>query len=243
MRTLIRVSLFCIGAVVLLFATGLLWLHFYSRDLPDIGALANFAPMTVTRAYDPCLKHESLVIPYDSIGSNLRNALNAAEVREDDPGVPMGTFRSFTDHALHRATLSMQISRTLFCTPSRPFQRQLAELRAAAQLERRFSRRELFTIYTNRAYFGEDLNGAQAAAQHLFHKNADELDVGEAALLAGLIKSPSLYSPIKHPDRALVRRNQVIDAMIANGSLRSSDGGTAKTSQLGVATVLPNSVQ
>ena len=243
MRTLINVSLLCVGAVVFLFATGLLWLYYYSRDLPDLGALAKFAPMTVTRAYDPCLKREALAIPYDSIGTNLRNALNAAEVREDDPGVLTATYRSFTDHALHRATLSMQISRTLFCSPSRPLKRSLAELRTAAQLERRFSRRELLTIYTNRAYFGEDLNGAQAGAQHLFHKNPDGLDVGEAALLAALIKSPSLYSPVKHPDRALMRRNQIIDAMIASGDLSSSDGGIAKASPLGIATVESNAAK
>jgi penicillin-binding protein 1A len=243
MRTLIYVMLFCIGAVVLLFATGLLWLYFYSRDLPDIGPLANFAPMTVTRAYDPCLKRETLAIPYDSIGTNLRNALNAAEVREDDPGVLTTTYRAFTDQAPYRATLSMQITRTLFCSPSRLFERQLAELRTAAQLERRFSRRELFTIFANRAYFGQDLNGAQAAAQHLFHKNTDGLDAGEAALLAALIKSPSQYSPLKHPDRALMRRNQIIDAMIASGGLSSSDGGIAKASPLGIATVDSNAAK
>lgn len=240
MRVLTQVIAFCLGVVAVLLAATLLWLYCDSHGLPDIGALASFPPMTVTRAYDPCLKRDALAIPYDSIGTNLRSALNAAEVREDDPGVLTTTYRAFTDQAPHRATLSMQISRTLFCSPSRLFERQLAELRTAAQLERRFSRRELFTIFANRAYFGEDLDGVEAAARHFFHRGPNELTVDEAALLAGMIKSPSLYSPVKHPDRALMRRNQIIDAMIASGSLSSSDGGIAKASPLGIATVDSN---
>jgi penicillin-binding protein 1A len=93
----------------------------------------------------------------------------------------------------------MQISRTLFCTPSKMLHRNLAELRAAAQLERRFSRLQLFTIYANRAYFGQDLIGVEAAARQFFYKEPDNLNVGAAALLAGLIKSPSLYSPGQAP--------------------------------------------
>jgi membrane carboxypeptidase/penicillin-binding protein len=225
----------CMGVIAFLCATGLLWLYYDSRNLPDMGYLAKFSPSTVSGAYDPCWKHESVAIPYNSIGSNLRKALNAAEVREDDPSVLMSTYWSFTDRALHRATLSVQISRTLFCAPAKMSERSLAELRAGAQLERRFSRRELFTIYANRAYFGEDLNGVEAGASRFFHKQPDELTVGEAALLAGVIKSPSLYFPVKHPDRALIRRNEVIDAMIASGTIKITEGAIANESSLGLA--------
>jgi penicillin-binding protein 1A len=230
-----RTIFFCMGAIAFLLATGVLWLYYDSRNLPDIGSLAKFSPSTVSRAYDPCWKHESVAIPYDSIGRNLINALNAAEVREDDPSVLTTTYRSFTDRALRRTTLSVQISRTLFCAPSKMSERSLAELRAAAQLERRFSRRELFAIYVNRAYFGGDLNGVEAGARQFFHKQPNELTVGEAALLAAVIKSPSLYSPFNHPDRALNRRNEVIDAMIASGTIKLSDGAIAKESSLGLA--------
>lgn len=236
MRELIKLIVFCVVVVALLFAGTLLWLYYDSRDLPDIGAVANFSPTKATRVYDLCWKHESVAIPYDSIGNNLRNALNAAEVRENDPSILTTTYRSFTGGTMHRATLSMQISRTLFCTPSKMLHRNLVELRAAAQLERRFSRQELFTIYANRAYFGQDLIGVEAAARHLFHKEPDNLNVGEAALLAGLIKSPSLYSPVEHPDRALSRRNNVIDAMVASGTIKASDAEIAKASPLGLAT-------
>jgi len=236
MRVLIKLIVFCTVVIALLFAGTLLWLYYDSRDLPDIGVVASFSPMKATTAYDLCWKHESVVIPYDSIGNNLRNALNAVDVRENDPSILTATYRSFTGSTMHRATLSMQISRTLFCTPSKMLHRNLAELRAAAQLERRFSRRELFTIFANRVYFGQDLIGVEAAARQFFDKEPDNVSVGEASLLAGLIKSPSLYSPLKHPDRALSRRNEVIDAMVASGTIKASEAKIAKASPLGIAT-------
>jgi membrane peptidoglycan carboxypeptidase len=237
-----RIASFLAGILVLIPVVGFCWLYFYSRDIPDIGALAKFSPTIVTKADDLCWKHQSVAIPYNLIGSNLRNALSAAEVREDDPSVLTETYRSFTGRALHRATLSVQISRTLFCTPSTMFARSMSELRAAAQLERRFSHRELFTIYANRVYFGGDLNGVESAALSFFRKEPEELNVGQAALLAGVIKSPSLYSPINHRDRALLRRNNVIDAMSASGTIKASEGAIAKAAPLGLAAD-PNSTK
>jgi penicillin-binding protein 1A len=215
MRAFVRILLGGLGVIFLIIAAGLFGIVFYSRDLPDMKALAQFAPTSVVRVSDPCLKTATVAIPYDSIGDNLRAALSAAEVREDDAGVLTQTYRGFTDQTkLPRATLSLQISRTMFCSPSRAMTRQLEELRTAVQLERRFSRRELFTIFANRAYFGDNLVGVEAASQSFFQKDPIQLRIGDAALLAGLIKSPSRFSPFEHPDRALQRRNEVLDAMV-----------------------------
>jgi penicillin-binding protein 1A len=203
MRILIRTLVVCVTAVTLLVGSGLFWFYYYSRDLPNLRDLVQYAPVTVAQVSDPCLGH-SIALPYDSVGSNLRNALEVDEVREDDPHVLTTFYRSFVgEHKLHRATLSIQISRTMFCTPSRQLHRELAELRAAAQLERQFSGKELFTIYANRAHFGDNLIGVDAAAQHLFRKNPAELNINQAALLAGMLRAPSFYSPFKHPDRAM----------------------------------------
>jgi len=114
--------------------------------------------------------------------------------------------------------------------------RQLDEFRTALQLERRFSRQELFTILANRLMFGEDIVGVEAASQHFFHKEPSQLLVGEAALLAGLLKAPSYLSPIKHPDRALQRRNEVIDAMLKTHSISESEAYAAKASALAITT-------
>jgi len=167
----------------------------------------------------------------------LRAALSAAEASEDDPGMATETYRRFTHNGgLHRATLSWHISRTMFCAPSRTINRQLDELRTAVQLERRFSRRELFTIFANRLMFGEDMVGVEPASQHFFHKEPNQLLVGEAALLAGLVRAPSYLSPIKHPDRALQRRNEVIDAMVEAHAISESEASTAKDGPLPIMT-------
>jgi len=163
----------------------------------------------------------------------MRAALRVAEFEEDGPGVLDATFRDFSDTSRpHEAALSMQISRTILCTADKPLKHALNEFRVAVQLERHFSRRELFTIFANRLYIGENTFGVEAASQHYFHKEPNQLHIEEAALLAGLVKSPSRYSPTVHPDRALQRRNEVIDLMVQSHSISDSDAITAKSSPI-----------
>ena len=235
MRMLLRIGLFGFGAVTLALIVGFGWFFFDSRGLPDTQAVAMFAPETETYVSDPCIKAASIAIPYDAFGVNMRAALSAAVVREDDPSVVTERYRGFTDKGrLHRATLSLHISRTMFCGPSKPLNRLLDELRGAVQLERRFSRRQLFTILANRLSFGEDQVGVKAASQLYFHREPSQLAIGEAALLAGLVKAPSYFSPMKHPDRALQRRNEVVDAMAKTGAISESEATTAKSTPLAI---------
>ena len=196
-------------AVVLLVAlSGLFWFRYYTRDLPDIGSLAAYAPAATAQLTDRCLK-PSVAIPYELIGDRLALALETTERR-----------------------MPLQISRTMFCTPSKQLTREIAELRAASLIERRFSQREILAIYANRVQLGENLTGVEAASQYFFHKNPNDLDLAEAAMLAALFQSPSLYSPLKHPDRALNRRNEIIDAMAANRSIPKDDAEAAKAERL-----------
>lgn len=220
MRWLIRVLLICFAAVLLAGAAVGFWFFLYSADLPDFKALARYAPAQETRISDPCLPGESIAIPNDAIGYNLRAALNAAE----------GNERS------GQAGMRMQISRSMFCEPSRILEREVNEGRVAEQLRWRFSQNRLLTIYANRVGFGEGCTGVEAAAQHYFHKEPNQLDIAEAALLAGLIQRPSYLSPDKHPDRALNRRNKVIDAMVAGSAISSEQGTAAKAEALSVTT-------
>lgn len=236
MRASLRILGVLFSLVVLLIGAGVTWLFFYSADLPDMNALAQFAPTSVTRVSDPCLQEASIAIPYEAIGNNLREALRATEVSEGDQEGPSDTYRELTGQTSHRATLTLQISRSMFCAPSKALNRQVKELRTAAQLERRFSRRELFTIFANRAWFGDGQVGVEAASEHFFQKEPNQLQVGEAALLAGLIRAPSRFSPLVHPDRALQRRNEVIDAMVAAHAVSATEGEAAKVSSIEVAT-------
>ena len=237
MRTLLKMFLVCATAVVLLQVTTIAWFLFYSQDLPDTRLLAQFAPTTPVTVSDRCLK-ESNAIPYTSIGSNLQSALRAVAVSETDPGVLTELYQQLTGHqSPQRAALSLQLARTMFCEPSKMLNRREKEIRTAVQLERHFSRRELFTMYANRTYFGDGLIGVQAASRSLFLKEPGELTVAEAALIAGLVKSPSRYSPLQHPDRALQRRNEVVEAMLGNGTISVSQAETAKATALGLASL------
>jgi penicillin-binding protein 1A len=236
MRMLPKICLIGLSAIALVPVTGIAYLFFDSRGLPAAQEIAQFAPASIAQVSDPCFKGPAVAIPYDSIGTNLRASLGSAEASEDGPGVLAETYRGFTHvKGYHRGALSWQISRTMFCAHSKPLDRQLDELRAAVQLERRFSRRQLFTIFANRIVFGDGLVGVETASQHFFQKEPNQLLVGEAAMLAGLVKAPSYLSPIKHADRALRRRNEVIDAMVEAHALSGVEASTAKNSPLTVA--------
>ena len=236
MRGLLKAALISLTGLLLVLGTVLGWLFLYSRDLPDMKALSQFAPKVATTVSDPCLGIATVAIPHDSIGSNLRVALMAVEGSEDGPSVLEEATRAFRDQRGGIRALSSHISRTMFCIPAKATVRLEEELRTALQLERHYSRRELFTIFANRLYFGENVVGVEEASQHYFHKDPDKLLVEEAALLAGLVKAPAYFSPTNHPDRALKRRNEVIDAMVAARALLVSEAEAAKARPLQVAT-------
>jgi membrane carboxypeptidase/penicillin-binding protein len=232
MRVFLWTCLIAVSAIALLVSTVFGWL-FFSGALPGGQGLAQFAPVHPTRVSDPCLTASLVAIPYESIGNNLRAALSAAEFNAGDPGVLMETYQGFSDqNHPHHPTLSQRIAREMFCEPSRTLSRQVEELRAAVQLERRFSSQDLFTIFANRLVFSKDIVGVEAASQHFFHKAPNQLLVEEAALLAGLVTAPSYLSPIRHPDRALRRRNEVIDQMLEVHAITESTASAAKGSPL-----------
>lgn len=235
MRALLKIALGVLAVCALVVVFGLSWFFFYSSDLPDLSAISQFAPQTSTKVSDPCLKSPSIAISDDGIGDNLRAALTVAEAGEDGPTAIEETSRAFSDVRGHPA-LAFQISRTMFCSPTKTGSRDLKQLRVAAQLERHFTRRELFTIAANRYYFGADLIGVQGAAQHFFHKIPSQLTVGEAARLAGLVRAPSYFSPDQHPDRAVRRRNQVIEAMVASHAITQAEAEDAIAIPLNIAT-------
>ena len=104
----------------------------------------------------------------------------------------------------------MQLARNLFLSPDRSFHRKVQETMLAIQIERRFTKPQIFTLYANQIALGHGVYGFEAASEFYFGKQAKNLTLEEAALLAGLPKGPTLYSPINHPDRAQKRRNLVI---------------------------------
>lgn len=235
MRRTLRFGLACLGSMALALTIGLAWLFLDSQGLPSLQSLAQFAPVEKTRVTAPCLNAPSIAIPYELIGNNMRSALGAAETPEDGPGIAAVTFRAFAERSSSNpASLSMRIARTSSCGTAKQLDRQIDEIRLAVQLESHFSQRELFTIFANRLFFGENLVGVESASQHYFHKEPDQLLLSESALLVGSAKNPSRFSPVVHSDRALLRRNQVIDAMAERHLISESEASAAKATPLEV---------
>ena len=112
----------------------------------------------------------------------------------------------------------------------RMLKRHLLEYKAAVQMRRRFTTEQLVTIYLNQAPFGQDLVGAESASLHYYGKHASDLDIAQAAMIAGLLKSPTLYSPERHPERAKDRRNSVIQRMLGSGTITAEQADAGQQS-------------
>ncbi|MCU1243897.1 MAG: Penicillin-binding protein [Candidatus Acidoferrum typicum] len=200
----------CLGlaALVLIAAAGVCgWFFVYTNDLPKTEQLSEFAPAVGHLATDSCLAGLSFAIPFDGIGKPFLDAFESAERR-----------LSFSD----------QIARTLMCNRlERAGRYHLDVFRLSWHIRRRFSEQQLFTIYVNRAYFGPGATGIENASDHFFQKSANALTIEEAALLAGVLRSPAMFSPFKHPDLALQRRNEILQAMAARGKLNATEFAAA----------------
>jgi penicillin-binding protein 1A len=226
----------------------------YSDDLPEVSALDNYTPNTITRVLgrDGALVGEfaverRVVVRYDEIPLVLRQAILAAE----DSG--------FFDHAglsisrmvlaLLRdivssgnvpggSTLTQQLARNLFPKTigfDRTWERKIKEALVATQIEKRYSKPEIFSMYCNQIYFGHGAYGVEAASQLYFRKHLKDLALEEAALIAGIIQANVRQSPYVNPDAAKRRRNYALDRMAAEGFITAEQSTDAKAKPIVVS--------
>jgi penicillin-binding protein 1B len=134
------------------------------------------------------------------------------------------------------STITMQLARGFFLSPEKRFKRKFIEILITFQLESRFSKQQIFEMYANQIPLGHrgsyDINGLGEASQAFFGKGLKQLDTAEYALLAGMIQSPSRLDPYRHPERAISRRNVVLDSMVETGAISASEATRAKAEQL-----------
>jgi penicillin-binding protein 1A len=141
------------------------------------------------------------------------------------------------------STLTMQLSRNLFLSPERSWGRKVQEIMLSIQIERRFTKPQIFALYANQIFLGGGAYGFEAGAGFYFSKHARELNLEEAALLAALPKGPSEFSPVRFPERALRRRNLVINSMLEDGKITKEEADRAKAAPLALRIQTdPNSV-
>jgi membrane peptidoglycan carboxypeptidase len=138
------------------------------------------------------------------------------------------------------STITQQLAKQLFLTPQQSLSRKAQEVALAYQLTQTYSKKQILEFYLNRSYYGAQQYGVQAAAQTYFHKDARNVDLAQAALLAGLPQSPDAYNPVQHFDAAKVRQKEVLDAMVRDGDITARDAALAYDEQLQVTPPVNN---
>ncbi len=216
----------------------------YSDDLPAISALDTYHPDTITRvlARDGTVAGEfaverRVVLRYDEIPVLMRQAVLAAE----DSGFfehfglsVTGLVRAVVVNLVQMrkaggaSTLTQQLARKLFLTDEKTWERKAKELLLSVQIEKRYTKEEIFTLYCNQMYFGHGAYGVEAAALLYFGKSVKELVVEEAAMIAGILQGNARQSPYVNPEAARRRRNYTLDRMAAEGFVSASDAAEAK---------------
>ena len=206
-------------------------------------------PLLITGLSDDANRTKRRLITYNEIPSNLVQAVMAIEDRRffDHGGVDyirlLGALRNDMTPG-HRwteggSTLTMQLARGFFLTPERRLKRKLIEILITFQLEHRFTKQQIFQMYANQIPLGQRgsfaINGFGEASQAYFGKDMRQLDLSECALLAGIIQSPSRLNPFRHPERAIERRNLVLDSMVETGAISKDEAERAKAESLHLA--------
>jgi len=227
----------------------------YSVDLPQIQELEQYRPSTTTDLYDRkgrivgsfALERRE-VVGYDGFAPVLRQAVISIEDKNFESHWGINVFRvagaAWHDIRSHgraqgASTLTMQLARNLFLSSDRTAMRKIQEAYLAIQIERAFTKQQIFTLYANQIYLGSGMYGFEAASEYFFSKHAKDLNLTEAALLAGLPKGPAAYSPVLNPERALNRRNLVLSEMESDGVITHAEAQQARAAPLGLHIAQP----
>jgi penicillin-binding protein 1B len=205
-------------------------------------------PQLITALSEDKNRTKRRLVSYNEIPPRMVQAVTAIEDRDFFTHGGINYFRiakcAFSDLVTHHrtcggSTLTQQLAKNLFLSPEKRIKRKLIEILITFQLENRFNKKQIFEMYANEINLGQRgsyaINGFGEAAQTFFGKNLQQLDLAECALLAGTIQSPTRLNPYRHPERALTRRNVVLDSMVETGAITASEAERAKAEPLRLA--------
>ena len=229
------------------FIVGLILLIILSRGLPSIEQLEDFDPDLVTQIYssdgvliDQLFQTKRVFVNPDSIPMYMQNATIASEDKrfENHWGIDAKSFlRALAINILSLSyeqgfsSITQQLARNLYDAIGfeNSIWRKLKEIITAIQIERTYTKNEILGMYLNTVHFGHGTYGVEAAAKRFYGKNTSDLSLGESAMLVGLLPSPASYSPINHWDRAVNRRDIVLNLMIEQGYITEVERDSAQT--------------
>ena len=219
-------------------------------DLPQVEELEELKPNIVTQVFaaDGSILGEfaiekRVLVRYEEIPDVLRNAIIATEdenffnhIGINVWRIPAAVWANFRSGRKGQgfSTLTMQLSRLLFLSPQKTYERKIREILLALEIERRFTKKEIFALYCNLVNFGHGHYGVEAASRFYFGKSAKDLNLEEAALIAGIPQSPPRLSPLDHPQAATRRRGLVLNRMVAENYLTVAQAAEAQAKPLGV---------
>src|SRR3984957_346639 len=222
----------------------------YSIDLPQMDDLARYHPNTTTelldvhgKAFGSFALERRVVLPYAEFPPVLRQAIISIEDKSFESNWGVNLVRAvgaaYRDlHSSGRAqgasTLTMQLARNLFLSSEKTYGRKLQEILLSVQIERRFTKEQIFELYGNQIYLGRGTYGFEAGSEYYFSKHAHDLTLPEAALLAALPKGPEYYSPLRNPERALRRRNLGLSELLHDGKIPEAQAAAAEAAPLGL---------
>ncbi len=205
-------------------------------------------PQLVTALFDAEQRSKREIVKYNEIPPVMVQAVLAIEDRRffEHSGVNfLRTFEAVWEDVLRQrraqggSTLTQQLARGFFLTPEKSIKRKLTEMIIAEELEQKFSKQQIFEFYANWVPLGQRgsfaISGLAEASQSYFNRELKEISLPEAALLAGIIQRPSWLSPYRHPERALERRNLVLDAMVETHAITREQADKAKAVPLKLA--------
>lgn len=242
-------SLLCLFTFIFVFMR-------YGVNLPDYNQLAEYKPPVTSRFYagDGSLLTEyateqRIFVPLKDIPPNLINAFISAEDKNfwthsgiDLVGIVRATIVNVKNKLLGggrrmvgASTITQQVAKNFFLSSEQSMTRKIKEIILALKMERAFSKRHILTLYFNQIFLGFRSYGVAAAALNYFNKSLDELTLSECAFLASLPKAPNNYNPITNKDRAITRRNWVLDRMAEDGYISQEEAEVAKQDDIEVS--------
>jgi penicillin-binding protein 1A len=222
-------------------ATGVVFA--FVGDLPQISALDDYSPSTITRVtgrdgvvVGEFATERRVLVTYEQIPEVLREAILSAEDADffshTGLSVPRIMVTLVKDVVYQRrwgaSTLTQQLARKLFLTDDKTPERKIKEALLAIQIEKRYTKQEIFTMYCNQMYWGHGAYGVEAASQLYFAKSVKDLTVDEAALIAGIIQGNRRQSPYENMRAATVRRNYTLERMAVEGYITHDEAEAAK---------------
>ena len=231
-----------------IFAVGL-YIHF-SYDLPRLTSVKDYAPKIVTQVFSgdgeiiaEFFAKKRYLIPLEEIPTTLIQAFIAAEDARffEHQGIDVWSIirallKNIESMEIIQggSTITQQITKSLLLTPEKSFSRKIKEAILARRIEKSLSKSDILSIYLNQIYLGHRSYGVEAAALTYFGKHASELNLAESALLAGLPKAPSAYSPIHHPLKAKQRQRYVLQRMVQRGYITKAQAQEAENMPLNI---------